>query len=154
MQTIMAYTNLLYHIVFRTHASQPTITEAHEQELYKYIWGFVKDKNCVLHRINGMPDHVHMLVEIHPSLAVSDFMCMLKISASNYMKSHREWFPMFGGWGKSYCAISYSGKEKETVRHYIMTQKEHHRHVAFADELRQLLTDNGIAFDEAYYLKE
>ena len=150
----MAYTNLLYHIVFRTHASQRTITEQHEQELYKYIWGFIKEKRCVLHRINGMPDHIHLLVEIHPSLSVSDFMRVLKISASNYMKSHREMFPIFEGWGKSYCAITYSKAEKETVRQYIMNQKEHHKKVGFADELKQLMIENGIAFDESYFLKE
>lgn len=150
----MAYTNLLYHIVFRTHASQLTITEQYEQELYKYIWGFVKNKKCVLYRINGMSDHIHMLVEIHPSLSVSDFMRMLKISASIYMKSHREMFPMFSGWGKSYCAITYSKAEMKKVRQYIMNQKEHHQKIRFADELKQLMIENGIAFDESYFLKE
>ena len=40
----MSYTRLLYHIVFRPHNSEPAITEEHEESLYRYIWGFIKNR--------------------------------------------------------------------------------------------------------------
>jgi len=35
----MSYTNLVYHIVFRTYRSIPAIEEAHEREFYVYAYG-------------------------------------------------------------------------------------------------------------------
>ena len=55
-----AYRQILYHIVFRTKKSENTINQENVAELYKYIWGVIKNKNCVLYRINGMDDHIHI----------------------------------------------------------------------------------------------
>ena len=40
----MSYTHLLYHIVFRPKNSGPAINTEHENDLYRYIWGVVKQK--------------------------------------------------------------------------------------------------------------
>ena len=37
----MSYTNLVYHIVFRTYRSIPAIDEEHERELYAYAHGYI-----------------------------------------------------------------------------------------------------------------
>lgn len=144
----MAYTYLLYHIVIRPKASQPVITEAHEKDLYAYIWGICKEKNCRLHRINGMPDHLHLLVEIHQTMAVADFVRELKISSNTWMKQHSAEFPHFDSWGKSYCALTYSLQDKDKVMGYIKGQKEHHKTVSFKDEYESLLKDFGIEPDQ------
>jgi len=150
----MSYTKLLYHIVFRTKGSRLSITEAYADELYRYIWGFCKKQGCILHRIGGMPDHVHMLLEIPPTLAVADFMREVKTSAHRFVSDHKDLFPMFDGWGKSYCALSYGLKDKDTIKNYIAGQKEHHRKTTFAEELRKLLEENGVEYDKVYFLKE
>ena len=85
----MAYTYLLYHIIIRPKESKPVIKTDHEKKLYSYIWGICKEKKCVLHRINGMEDHLHMLVEIHPSISVSDFVRMVKHYIANQKVHHK-----------------------------------------------------------------
>ena len=65
-----AYRQILYHIVFRTKGSEKTINQDHREDLYKYIWGIVKNKKCVLYRINGIEDHIHILSDLHPSIAL------------------------------------------------------------------------------------
>lgn len=144
----MAYTYLLYHIVIRPKNSRPVITEAHERSLYAYIWGFCKEKKCFLHRINSMPDHLHLLVEIHPTIAVADFVRQLKISTNTWLKQHPSEFPKFDGWGKSYCALTYSESDKQKVRDYIVNQKEHHKTVSLKGEYEALLCEFGINSDE------
>jgi hypothetical protein len=32
-------------------------------------WGIVKNKNSVLYRMNGMQEHVHILLSLHPGIA-------------------------------------------------------------------------------------
>ena len=60
----MSYTNLVYHIVFRTYRSIPAIDEEHERELYAYAHGYITRHRAKLYRIGGMPDHVHLLVSL------------------------------------------------------------------------------------------
>lgn len=54
----MSYTRNLYHIIFHTKYGTPSILEENEDALY---------------RINGMPDHLHLFVELHPMLSVAEF---------------------------------------------------------------------------------
>lgn len=150
----MSYTQLLYHIVFRPKDSVPAISAEYEECLYRYVWGFIKNKGCVLYRIGGMPDHIHLLVQLPPTLALADFMRDMKTSTHRYMREEREKFPLFAGWGKSYCALSCGMDGKDTIISYIKNQKEHHRGVTFHDELLTLLRDNGVEADMAYFLKD
>lgn len=69
----------------------------HSEELYKYIWGIINRKNCFLYRINGIEDHINMLVSIHPSIAVADFIRDLKRSTSVMLKMENG-FEKFKGW--------------------------------------------------------
>ena len=135
----MAYTNLLYHIVFRPKNSESVIPMENEEMLYRYIWGVVKHKNGVLYRIGGMSDHVHLLVQLPATVAIADFVRDLKTSTSVFLKDNKDSFPKFEGWAKSYCALSYSTREKDMVVNYIKSQKEHHKRVSFHDEFLALL---------------
>ena len=146
----MSYTNTIYHIVIRTKNSQRTIEEAHERDLYAYIYSFITSYHCVLYRVNGMPDHVHILMSLHPTIALSDFMRDMKTATSKFLKSHPEAFPMFDGWGTDYFAITKGVEQKETVRQYIIHQKEHHKKESFHNELLRLCRENNIPVDERY----
>ncbi|MBP5667464.1 MAG: IS200/IS605 family transposase [Salinivirgaceae bacterium] len=149
----MSYTRFLYHIVFRTKCSLNTIPESHEKDLYAYILGFVNNKNAVLYRIGGMPNHIHMLVDLPPMLSVASFMQELKIATSKWLKTNSE-FPDFQGWAEGYAAFTYSLKEKETVINYIKNQKEHHKVETFESEYRRFIEESGIQIDEKYFLKD
>ena len=146
----MAYTKLLYHIIFRPHNNVPAITEEYERELYMYIFGFCKNHHCKLYRVNGMPDHIHMLVALPATLAVASFVHDLKIATGNFLRANPAKFPLFKGWERTYGAFTYSEAEKEKVIQYIINQKEHHRHISARDELKQILRDMGVDYDERY----
>ena len=146
----MSFSNSLYHLVIRPKASKPVISEAYERDLYADINGFCKNKGCSLYRINGMPDHIHMLFSLHPTVSLSEFVKTLKLSTNQFMKAHPRMYPHFEGWGHEYFAVSYNYKDREMIRQYIMKQKEHHRRVSFKDELRALLVENGVEFKEEY----
>ena len=146
----MAYTKLIYHIVFRPHNNKPAITEAHERELYGYILGFCKNHQCVLYRIGGMPDHIHLCIGLHPTIAVASFVHDLKIATSNFMRANHEKFPLFNGWERSYGAFTYSEADKDRIVNYIKNQKEHHRHLTTREELTNIFRELGVEYDERY----
>jgi REP element-mobilizing transposase RayT len=146
----MAYTKLIYHIVLRTRQGTAPITEAHERDLYMYIFGFCKNHQCLLYRIGGMPDHIHMLVGLHPTIAVASFVHDLKIATNSFMSANRDRFPGFVKWEQGYCALTYAEADKERVIQYIVNQKEHHRILSARDELIALLQECGVEYDERY----
>ena len=146
----MSYTSLLYHIIFRPKHSIPAIPVEHEKNLYSYIWGFIKNKNGILYRIGGMPDHIHLLVQLPPTLALSDFMHDLKLATHRYMREEKEKFPLFEGWGKSYYALSCSKESQEKIINYIKNQKVHHQTKNFHEELTKLLKDAEVEVNERY----
>ena len=150
----MSHISLTYHIVWRTRCSQRTISEEHERDLYAYIHGICKEKKCFLYRINSMPDHVHMCVEVHPTIALSEFMQVIKQETSLWMKAHREWFPYFEAWGNGYAAFTYSVKERPTVIEYIKNQKVHHAKMSFREEYEALLVEFGIDPSKDLFLRD
>lgn len=147
----MSYRQIFYQIVFGTKDREATITEAHCEELYKYIWGVVKNRNCKLYRINGIADHIHIFSDLHPAISLADYVKDIKVSSSQWMKESGK-FPEFKGWQEGYGAFTYSVKEKNKVIDYIKSQKEHHRSESFYDEYKRLLIENGIEFDEKYLM--
>ena len=150
----MSYSKLYYHLIFRTYRSQRTISENNEQELYRYILGYCKQHNIHLVRINSLPDHIHIFISTEPSICISDFMRELKKSAGNYIKGNPHLFPMFNGWARGYCALSYSEAEKDQIVNYIKNQKKHHQNVSFIDELKQIMKDSHIKFHEEHFKQD
>ena len=145
----MSYCRLTYHIVFATYRRCPTIHAEHERELYQYIYGIMKRLGGFVHRIGGMPDHIHILADIPPTMTVSEFVKAVKQSSSIWMKNNRN-FPHWDGWTNGFGAFSCSLSDKDRILKYIMGQKEHHQKLSFADEYKKFLIDNGIPFEEKY----
>ena len=149
----MSYTTSYYHIVFRTYRSEPTISIEHEKELYAYIYGIAKNLRCQTYRIGGMPDHIHILISLPPSMSLASFVQRIKTDSSKWLKTNPN-FPRFRGWGHEYAGFSYSIRDKEMIVGYIMKQKEHHRKITFAEEYRAFLMENKITIDERYFLSD
>ena len=147
----MSYRQIFYHIIFGTKHRKMTITEENCEQLYKYIWGIVKNNKCKLYRINGAEDHIHIFSDLHPSASLADYIKDIKIASNGWMKSSGL-FPKFEGWQDSYGAFTYSIKEKDNIIHYVKNQKEHHKKETFYDEFRRLLIENGVEFNEKYLL--
>lgn len=144
------FVQIFYQIVFSTKGRTHSIPTAHEEELYRYIWGIIKNKKCTLYRINGMPDHLHIFVGLQPNISLSDFVKDIKIASNIWMKESGK-FPDFEAWQQGYGAFTYSIREKEMIINYIRNQKIHHQKESSEDELRRLLKENEVEFDEKYF---
>lgn len=121
----MSRVEAFYHIVITTKNRQMTITEEHKRELYGYMWGILKRKRCVLLRINGIANHIHILTSLNPNIALSELMRDLKRSSSEWLK-HNPIFPYWGGWESEYAAFTCSKESLSPVIEYIKSQEIHH----------------------------
>lgn len=145
------YRQIFYQIVFGTKYRKPVISREHDEELYKYIWGIIKNKKCKLYRINGIEDHIHIFSDLHPAISLGDYVKDIKIASNLWMKESGK-FPLFDEWQDGYGAFTYSIKQKDVIINYVKNQKEHHKSENFYDEYKRLLQENGIEFDEKYLL--
>jgi REP element-mobilizing transposase RayT len=127
-----------------------TLPQEYSKELYAYILGIIKNKNCFLYRINGMEDHIHLLSDLHPSIALADYMRDIKTASSLWLKQHKN-FTAFEGWADGYAALTYAWRDKELIVNYIKKQQEHHKIETFEVEYRRLLEEHGINIDEKYF---
>jgi REP element-mobilizing transposase RayT len=151
-KNIMAtYTQILYQIVFSTKDRETTLLKENREQLFRYIWGILKNKNCTLYQINGVADHLHIATHLHPAISLSSLVKDIKVSSSVWIKEQKI-FPFFTSWQEGYGAFTYSIKEKSALINYIKNQESHHHLSTFKEEFIELLNEHEIEFDEKYLL--
>ena len=145
-----SHRQILYHVIFHTKDAKNTLNLNQCDELYAYIAGIIKNKNCFLYQINSTEDHLHFLSDLHPSVALADFLRDIKTASSFWLKKHSG-FPKFSGWADGYGAFTYAYRDKDMISNYIKNQREHHKNESFIDEYRRLLKEHGIKIDERFF---
>jgi putative transposase len=147
------YTQLHVHFVFVVKYRERVILDSWKAELYKYITGIIQNNAHKMLIINGVEDHVHMLVGIRPSQSISDLMKDVKANSSRWINEQRLVKGKFE-WQEGYAAFSYSTSQLSNVIAYIAKQEEHHRKHKFRDEYLNLLKQFDIDYDERYLFHE
>ena len=130
----MSKVTALYHIVFCTKARQMTIPLEYANDLYRSIWKESTDMDCYLLRVGGIQNHVHLLIDLNPKVALADLMRNVKAHSSGWMRADNR-FPDFIGWAGEYFGCSISPEQKYAVIEYIKGQQEHHLGNPFDNEL-------------------
>ena len=143
----MSAVSSLFHIVINTLSREMTIPDDASEQLYRYISTIVKSRSSRLVRINGIGNHVHLLVELSPTMALCDLVRDIKQGSSKWA-SRQPCFPHFRGWGKEYGAFSCSIRDKEKIINYINNQREHHRAKTFEDEYRQMIERSRLEWND------
>ena len=144
----MSAVTAIYHLVINTYCREMTLPEQSSEILYNYIAATIRNKNCHVYEINGIENHIHILLSLRADVRLSDLVRDVKLSSSNWIKIHQASFPMFSGWGKEYGAFTYALRDKDMVANYIKRQREHHRRQTFEDEYKHLLSNAGIEWNE------
>jgi putative transposase len=144
------YTQILYQIVFSTKHRGKTLEKSGRKELFKFIWGILKNNKCHLYRLNGVEDHIHILISLHPTIALSNLIKDIKLASTSHIKE-RKIFKNFNGWQEGFSAFTYSIDAKDNLIEYIKNQEEHHKKFDYKEELIKLLKEHGVDFDEKYF---
>ena len=93
--------------------------------------------------MNGVGDHVHMLINLPSSVSLVTLMQAVKQSSSKWLSDNSD-FPDFRGWGKEYYAATIHREISHRVIEYIKNQENHHLHHNYDDELRGLYMQDGV----------
>ena len=83
-----SYTQIHLHIIFAVKYRNRVISKTWENELYKYISGIIKNNGHKMLIINGVPDHIHILIGMRPSQSVSELLKDIKGSSSKWINEN------------------------------------------------------------------
>ena len=143
------YSQIYIQIVFAVKNRQALIANSWQEELYKYVTGIVQDKGQKMLAINGMPDHIHILIGMKPSCCLSDLVREIKKSSNSFVKE-KEFSKYKFEWQEGFGAFSYSHSSLDNVIGYIKNQKEHHKKRSFKEEYIDFLEKFQIEFKDEY----
>jgi putative transposase len=146
------YSQLYVQVVFAVQGRQNLIAEKNREELQKYISGIIQNRDQKLISIFCMPDHIHLLVGLKPSLALSDLVRDVKASSTNFI-NEQGWVSGKFRWQEGFGAFSYSRSQLTNVINYIQNQREHHRQKTFNEEYVEFLEKFEVDYDERYLFK-
>ena len=143
------YTQIYIQFIFAVENRISLISTKWEEELRKYITGIVQKKNHKMIAINGMPDHLHIFIGLHPTQSMSDLMKAVKGDSSEWINNNKLVKGKFR-WQEGFGAFSYGRSQIDRVYKYIMDQKKHHEKKTFIDEYMELLEKFGVDYDPRY----
>ena len=147
------YTQLYVHIVFAVKGRPNLIGANWKTELFKYTSGIVKNKGQKLIAINGMPDHVHILIGLKPDKPLSDLVRDIKANSSRFI-NEKKWINGKFEWQTGFGAFSCSHSELPEVINYIELQETHHQAKTFREEYIALLKKYNVYYNENYLFDE
>lgn len=142
--------NLLVHLVFSTKDRTPWLADVPlREEMHAYLGGVSAKLECPTVIVGGFTDHVHLLARMSRTITVADWVKELKrVSCLWAHDRHADWREFH--WQAGYGAFSVSQSSTDAVVDYIRDQEKHHQKRDFKDEFRQMLRQQGIAWDERY----
>jgi putative transposase len=136
-------------VVFAVKGRQNLLRKENKEELHKYITGIVRNKKQKLLQINSVADHVHILMNLKPDIALSDLVRDVKANSSRFINEQR-WVKGRFNWQEGFGAFSYSQSQLGHVIKYIEQQEEHHRKKTFREEYLALLEKFQVEYDRRF----
>ncbi|MFA6571560.1 MAG: IS200/IS605 family transposase, partial [Bacteroidota bacterium] len=143
------FSQIYLHIVFAVKGRENLIFDKWKDELYKFISGIIKNENQKLMIINGMPDHLHLLISVSPDIKISEFVKTIKANSSRFINEKQfvrgkfQWQAGYGCFACNYLSV------KNVVK-YIENQQAHHKKKTFKEEYVEFLKQLNIEFNDIY----
>ncbi|RAU18143.1 IS200/IS605 family transposase [Nitrincola tibetensis] len=116
------------HLVFVTKYRSGVFTKEMLDRTEIILKETCEQMDCELLEFGGDHDHVHLMVSVHPKVAISNLVSKLK-GKTSYMIRREYWDrvkTMLWGkhfWSPSYCVVSCGGASLDVVKEYINNQQ-------------------------------
>ena len=132
--SLHTYSRVWVHLVWATLKRERMLSKQAAAELSGYLTRYSESKGIFMKLNFVNPEHVHVLIDLPPSLCIEDAAQLLKGSSSHWVNEGDLVQGKFG-WGRGYGAFSVSQSAVDQVAKYIAGQEAHHRVRSYGDEL-------------------
>src|SRR5260370_21870489 len=141
-----SYSQNLIHCVYSTIERRNRVLQEPQERLWSFSGVIAKREGIHLLLAGGTANHIHLLIALPPTIALSKTLQTIKSYSSRWMTEHGVDFK----WQEGYGAFSVSPSQVEGVEKYIRHQAEHHKNRRFEEEFAFLLKTSVIDYDPRY----
>jgi putative transposase len=135
---------MLVYCVFSTKERRDLIREP--EVLWRYLGGIARAENIALVAAGGTANHAHLLLDLPPTVQLSQAVQHLKGNSSHWLNQERAPF----AWQQGYGAFGIRESQRQAVVAYIANQVEHHKKWSFEQEFVTRLRKYGIEYDNRF----
>jgi REP element-mobilizing transposase RayT len=144
-----AYTQNYVHLVIAVKNREAALTKDIREKVFSYISGIVTSLKHKSINVNGVEDHVHILIGLNPNISISDTVRDIKRASTTYINEEKLCPGKFA-WQAGYGSFTYSRSQIGRVYRYIENQEKHHEKKRFKTEYIQFLKHYEIDYDDQY----
>jgi putative transposase len=145
------YTQLYAHVVFAVKGRKCCIGHEWKNNLFQYITGIVTNKGQKIMSINGVGDHIHILIGFNPECAISSLIRDIKANSSRWINREKLINSRFE-WQKGFGAFTIGQSQVGRVANYIENQEKHHQKKSFGEEYIAFLKAYEIDYDPKFLI--
>lgn len=138
----MPFYKIWIHLIWTTKQRKKLITVETKRLLYDHIRENAKAKDIYIDHINGIEDHVHLLISLKPGQNIAKVVQLIKGESSHWLNKNELIKTRFE-WQDEYIALSVSDSLVPTVRKYIQNQERHHMKKSFNEEYTLFIMKYG-----------
>jgi REP element-mobilizing transposase RayT len=139
-----SFSQIYIHLVFGTKDRWKLPNCQKREQLCSYMAGIIQHHKCRLYIGKVMPDHVHLLIGLHPTISVAEIAQTVKANSSRHI-NEGSWVPGKFSWCEGYGAFSISESVVPAVIRYIQNQESHHQTSGFGSEYKAMLSKSKVA---------
>ena len=143
------YTQMYVHLIFAVKYREALLYPEIRNRIFEYMGGIISSQKHKSIIINGVSDHVHILMGLNPSVSVSDTVHDIKRGSSIFINEMHLCNRRFA-WQEGYGGFTYSRSAIDNVYNYIKNQEKHHEKATFKNEYIQTLKRFDVDYNERY----
>lgn len=134
----MAGTNhkiwLFVHLIVTVHERKPLLKKPIRTVLFAHLQRNAAEKGIKVTAVNGVDDHMHLLVQLHPAQNLLQVMKALKSESAHWINDSNLLTERFE-WEEIYAAYTVSPSGVKQVADFIGKQEEYHKSKSLESEL-------------------
>jgi putative transposase len=124
LEVTLPYWQLFYHAVWATWQREPLLVLAIEPVAHGLIRNKALELGAKVFAVNGMEDHVHLIVAVPPKIALALFIGQVKGATTARLNRSGGKHPF--AWQDEYSVHSLDAKRLPYHVAYVQNQKTHH----------------------------
>jgi putative transposase len=141
-----SYTQMYVQLVFAVKYREAALNKDIRKRVFEYISGIITKMNHKSIIVNGVSNHVHILIGLNPAISVSNTVHDIKRNSSLFINQEKLCKKRFS-WQEGFGAFTYSRSQLKNVYNYILNQERHHEKSTFKDEYVRFLEKYEIDYD-------
>jgi len=143
------FTQMYVQLVFAVCNREAVLSKNIRPRVFEYISGIVTDLKHKSIIVDGVADHIHILIGLNPNISVSDTVHDIKRGSSIFINQNKLVLGKFL-WQGGYGGFTYSRSQIDQIYTYIQNQESHHAKRSFREEYQSILDKYEADYDPRF----